>query len=240
MKNNRNAMAWSGLMVAIGLSVAGYFVSQTLYKSKIAVNVAEVKGLAERTVRATQAIWKLDFTVSADATTPLEGLYREAEARQQAIRDYLLQAGFTSSDITIGVIDYAVREYRNNNQVLVERQHSLTGSLEVNSADVGRVADVRAGVNSLIAKGIPLNNHAPRYLFTALNAIKPDMLREATQNARIAANEFASMADVKVGGIQHARQGNFSIRDTGEQYGDDRKIEKDVRVVTSITFYMTE
>ena len=66
------------------------------------------------------------------------------------------------------------------------------------------------------------------------------MLREATKNARIAANEFAENAGVKVGGIRSARQGGFIIRDVGENYGDTKKIEKDVRVVTTITFYLTE
>jgi len=76
--------------------------------------------------------------------------------------------------------------------------------------------------------------------FTRLNEIKPAMLREATKNARIAANEFAENAGVKVGGIRDAHQGGFSIRDVGESHGDTAKIEKDVRVVTTITFYLTK
>jgi hypothetical protein len=66
------------------------------------------------------------------------------------------------------------------------------------------------------------------------------MLREATKNARIAANEFAENAGVEVGSIRSARQGNFYIRDAGEEYGDTAKIEKEVRVVTTIDFYLTE
>ncbi len=65
------------------------------------------------------------------------------------------------------------------------------------------------------------------------------MLKEATKNARIAANEFAANAGVEVGGIRNAKQGSFIIRDVVENYGDIKKIEKDVRVVTNITFYLT-
>ena len=64
------------------------------------------------------------------------------------------------------------------------------------------------------------------------------MLREATKNARITANEFAENAGVKVGGIRSARQGGFIVRDAGEGYGDTAKIEKDVREVTTITLYL--
>ena len=66
------------------------------------------------------------------------------------------------------------------------------------------------------------------------------MLQEATKNARIAAAEFANNAGVKVGGIRSARQGSFYIRDEGAEYSDDRSIEKSVRVVTTISFYLTE
>ena len=67
-----------------------------------------------------------------------------------------------------------------------------------------------------------------------------DMLREAAKNARIAASEFASNAEVKVGGIRTARQGGFIIRDAGSESMDSYKIEKDVRVVTTITFFLTD
>ncbi|MEM9622794.1 MAG: SIMPL domain-containing protein, partial [Pseudomonadota bacterium] len=70
--------------------------------------------------------------------------------------------------------------------------------------------------------------------------IKPSMLKEATKNARLAANEFAANAGVQVGGIRDARQGGFIVRDVGEDYSDTAKIDKDVRVVTTITFYLTD
>lgn len=66
------------------------------------------------------------------------------------------------------------------------------------------------------------------------------MLKEATKNARIAANEFAKNANAEVGGIRSARQGSFYIRDEGHNYGDTKKITKKVRVVTTITFYLKD
>ena len=91
-----------------------------------------------------------------------------------------------------------------------------------------------------MAQGIDIDNQAPVYRFTKLNDIKPDMVKEATKNARIAAREFASNAGVEVGGIRSAVQGSFFVRDAGEQYGDTNKIDKEVRVVTTIVFYLTE
>ena len=66
------------------------------------------------------------------------------------------------------------------------------------------------------------------------------MLEEATKNARLAATQFAADANVRVGGIRSAKQGSFEIQDVGQSYSDNQKMEKDVRVVTSITFFLIE
>jgi len=123
---------------------------------------------------------------------------------------------------------------------LVDVKYSLVGSIDVVTDKVELVSKVRSKVNGLIARGLNTRNNALAYCFTRLNEIKPAMLREATKNARIAANEFAENSGVKVGGIRDAHQGGFSIRDMGESHGDTAKIEKDVRVVTTITFYLTK
>jgi hypothetical protein len=114
----------------------------------------------------------------------------------------------------------------------------LVGTIEVDTDKVRQVAEVRAKLNALVAQGLDLQNNPPAYHFTRLNEIKPAMVKEATTNARIAAAEFAADAGVKVGSIRDARQGGFIIRDVGQEYGDTRTLEKDVRLVTTITFYL--
>jgi len=238
MKNNTIPFVVLGLFLAIGLIGGGYFIGQTMYNAKVAVNTAEAKGLAEHRVTANQATWTLQFSVAGTKDTPIASLYERAERDQKTIIGLLKANGFGEEEITAGVIDYRYQEFRDDNQTLVDSKYILNGSIQVNTEHVKKVADVRAAANKLIAQGVNIQNLPPRYIFTQLNDIKPDMLREAAQNARIAANEFASNAGAKVGAIRSARQGSFFIRDAGEEYGDDRKIEKDVRVVTTIDFYL--
>ena len=238
--NNNIGNIFLGAFLALGLSICGYFISQTIYNSKVAINTAEAKGLAERRVQANKANWKLVFRVNSNEKDEIPQLYSDAEERQKTIINLLKENGFKEEEIEIGVIDYKLREFRGDNQQLVDQKHTLVGSIIVDTEKVQLVSKVRANVNKLIAEGINIDNKAPTYTFTNLNDIKPDMLREATKNARIAANEFAQIAGVSVGGIRSARQGNFFIRDAGENYGDTKKIEKDVRVVTTITFYLTD
>ena len=66
----------------------------------------------------------------------------------------------------------------------------------------------------LLQKGIVLSANPGQgltYQFTGLNSIKPDMITEATRNARAAATRFAADSGSKVGSIRQANQGVFSI-----------------------------
>ncbi|MDY0262548.1 SIMPL domain-containing protein [Syntrophotalea acetylenica] len=240
IKENQVGLFFLGLFVAIGLAVSGYFIGQTLYNSKVALNTAEVKGLAERRVTADRVNWTIAYKVSGNNKEQIPRLYEQAEKHKETIKDLLKENNFSEDEIQLGVLSYEFFEYRDENQKLVDESHRLTGTISVESNKVELVSKVRSNVNKLIAKGIDIENRAPLYHFTKLNEIKPDMLSEATKNARIAANEFAKNANVTVGGIRSARQGNFIVVDAGEQYGDSAKIEKDVRVVTTITFYLND
>ena len=239
-KEDNGGLFFAGLFIAAGMMLAGYFVSQTLYNAKVALNTAEVKGLAERQVSADRANWEIRYTVTGANRNELPELYKKAEQQQQTIVALLAEAGFAEDEIDLGVLDYSSREFRDETQKLVDQKHMLTGTIAVDTDKVALVSTVRSRTNKLMAQGIDLENRAPRYRFTQLNAVKPEMLREATKNARLAANEFADNAGVTVGGIRNARQGGFIVRDAGEEYGDTKKVEKDVRVVTTITFYLTE
>ena len=88
------------------------------------------------------------------------------------------------------------------------------------------------------------------FQFTKLNDIKASMLREATQNARAAAQQVANDANSTVGSIQSANQGFFSIdsRDSAAAQNPEAgsnffrpqqsTIDKKVRVVVTLTYYL--
>ena len=59
------------------------------------------------------------------------------------------------------------------------------------------------------------------YTFTKLNDIKPEMVAEATKDARAAAEQFAKDSGADVGGIKDATQGYFSI---DARDGDRRRL----------------
>ena len=234
MKN----IIFPSLIIAGGIAAAGFFIGNTLYKSRVALNTVTVKGLAERRVDADQARWKISYTVQDKNKDRIPELYSRAEEHKTKIVSYLKNGGILSDEISLGVIDYTHQEYRNDDKELVDELHTLTGIIEIETKRVESIKIVRSNLNELMIDGINLDNHSPQYKFTRLNAIKPEMLKEATQNARIAAAEFATNSGSEVGRIRSARQGGFTIIDAGETYGDTKKLKKDVRVVTTSEFYV--
>lgn len=225
-----------GFFLAVGLSVAGYFISQTLLNSRIAVNTASVKGLAERKVKSDLVVWDIPFTMQADTLVDANAA---ADAKKSVARDFLLDAGFSAEELSFANSVY-IAEYRDEG-VLKDKKYNVTTTITLRTEHVDKAEAMRQRLGDLIAKGVAVTNSSPRYLFTKLNDIKPEMLGEATQNARLAAAQFAEDAGAKVGGIQSASQGSFSIGayDEIDSYGTDTtSLYKKVRVVTTITFYL--
>ena len=74
------------------------------------------------------------------------------------------------------------------------------------------------------------------YLFTRLNEIKPEMIEEATQNARQVAHKFATDSQSKLGKIKTASQGQFSINPRDKNTPHIKKI----RVVSTVAYYLSD
>lgn len=72
----------------------------------------------------------------------------------------------------------------------------------------------------------------PSFIFTQLESIKPQMIADATADARAAADQFARDSGSAVGNIRRASQGYFSIEDVDPFTPEVKRI----RVVTNIDY----
>lgn len=92
----------------------------------------------------------------------------------------------------------------------------------------------------LISQGILIGSRDTwrpiEYIFTKLNDIKPQMIEEATKNAREVAEKFAMDSNSAVGKIKSANQGIFSIMDRDQ----NTPFIKKVRVVTTIDYFLKD
>ena len=236
MKSSKNTIIAASI-IALGLFVLGHNVQRGLENGLRDERIVSVRGLAERTVPADKVVWPLVYKeVGNDLTT----LSREVALKNKTIVDYLKSKGISDDEITISspeIIDLQAERYMSQNVIY---RYNLTSVITVSSQQVELVRNLIAEQGELLDKGIAIvsgeYDTQVNYLFTGLNELKPDMIAEATRNAREAAKQFASDSDSKLGKIKTATQGQFSISDR-DQY---TPYLKNVRVVTSVVYYLKD
>ena len=94
---------------------------------------------------------------------------------------------------------------------------------------------VELGKEGIAISGQDYQNKT-EFLYTELNTIKPEMIEEATNNAREVAIKFASDSKSKLGKIRKASQGQFSINDRDSS----TKYIKKIRVVSTVQYYLSD
>lgn len=231
MKNLRIESA----ILAVGLALLGVFVYNGINSLAKRDRVVCVRGLAEKEVQADRVIWPLAYKTVGD---DLGSVYRDISSANKKIQTFLIKNGIKASDITNGapqVNDLWTNEYRDN----VNRQrYNATSVTTVSSSDVAKVRALMTRTGELLSQGIAIApndySYPIQFDFTSLNKIKPQMIEQATKNAREAAEKFAKDSESKLGKIKSAQQGLFSIedRDSNTPY------IKEVRVVTTVDYYL--
>lgn len=235
---------FGALILAAGIALGGFFPGFYYYQAKINANSVTVKGLAEKDVRADMAIWSLQFVVTGNNLSELQN---KISGQAQTIVEFLKKRGFSETEISLSPIttnDLLANPYQNANETN-GRRFILTQSVELRTQKVDEVANSLSATNELISKGIVFTqdyNGGSRasFLFTKLNEIKPQMLEEATQNAKEAALQFAKSSGSEVGKIKRASQGVFSIqpRVDADSIRESQQIDKKVRVVSTVEYWL--
>ena len=225
------------LLLAIGIIVAGALVRNGLADFSERSRVVTVKGLSEKEVPADKVTWPLTCKVLGN---DLQAIYNEIKASNAKIVAFLKEKGITEKEISINapeIIDTEAERYTSSQSVY---RYNVTTVITVTSSQVELVRNLINEQSELLTQGVAITSgdyrYAVSYDYTGLNDIKPEMIEEATKNARAAAEKFAKDSDSRLGGIQRASQGQFSIenRDPNTPY------IKRVRVVTTIDYALED
>lgn len=226
-----------GLSIGAGIFFAGLFIGNGFYKSRMSDRFVTVKGLAEKEMDADLAIWPITFM---EVGNNLIDLQQEVNNKREMINSFLTEKGFSEDDIshsTPKINDTYAQSYYGDHPT--GPRYRIQKTITLRSSDVRLVKQTMEQSGELVAMGIVLSENwenRTEFLFTSLNDIKPQMIREATINAREAASKFAEDSGSKVGKIRKASQGFFNISNR-DANSPDRKI---VRVVTTVEFFLTD
>ena len=226
------------LLLGIGIAIAGFLIGHGFVDGRKADRYVTVKGVVEKDVAADVALWPLRYLATDD---DLGRAQAKIETSRKAILAFLDRQGIASSGIELQGLAVEDRLAQSWGGAEVKSRFTITQTLMVRSADTEKIRAASQKVGELVDAGVVLSSSGnwtggPTYLFTKLNDYKPDMIADATKNARESAEKFAADSHSKLGGIRHASQGVFEIlpRDRAPGIAEEGQLEKTLRVVTTV------
>jgi uncharacterized protein len=248
MENTSGKQHILALAIFIGLAALGYFIFKGLKTFSDKDHVVTVKGLAEMNVTATASTMHANFSFSGDN---LQDLISQTATKKSAVIAYLNSIGYAAADIKVNNINitdkekYYENEYLDGHQVKVKvDRYSTSQSIAIKAKDVKTTEDKAAQIKlDLVSKELTCNVSTD-YIFPELNSIKPKLIAESTENARVAGEQFANDSQAKLGKIKTASQGQISIAGNyDEESGDVVEAPKEpyiqkARVVSTIVFFL--
>ena len=240
MKNIQFKYIGEALILAIGLFLAGGAIKSGIVKFKEMDRTVTAKGLCEKEVKADKVTWPLKFKELGN--DPAE-LYDRIESNTQTVVSFLKANGLSDEEISIAppaMVDQQANMSYSSEQV--RYRYKANCVVTVVSKNVDLVRKIVSNQAKLMREGVTIVSNEydetsnVTYEFTGLNDIKPEMIAEATKNARKTAEQFATDSESKLGKIRTADQGQFSIDDRDQ----NTPWLKNVRVVTTVIYYLKD
>jgi uncharacterized protein len=242
---NKNPLLLS-IVIIVSVILGSVILGRALQRFKTEDRSISVKGFSEREVKSDLVVWTIRTRIANNDLS--EGSKSIEEAKNKVI-DFLLRNNIKQEDIIqkdLIVNDKKAQEY--NNPIGDTYRFIIDKIIQVRSSDVDNVQKVSRMTDELLKAGVVLSNRneyegSVKFFFTKLNEIKPDMLSEATRNAKEAAEKFAKESSTRLGDLRKATQGLFSIIDrdnflSGQtEYGmSGSDLYKKVRVVVNVDY----
>ena len=237
MKNIQFKYIGEALILAIGLFLAGGAIKSGIVKFKEMDRTVTAKGLCEKEVKADKVTWPLKFKELGN--DPAE-LYDRIESNTQTVVSFLKANGLSDEEISIAppaMVDQQANMSYSSEQVRYRYKANCVVTVVSKNVDL-----VRSNQAKLMREGVTIVSNEydetsnVTYEFTGLNDIKPEMIAEATKNARKTAEQFATDSESKLGKIKTADQGQFSIEDRDQ----NTPWLKNIRVVTTVVYYLED
>lgn len=230
----------SAIILGVALGYIGFSMQTGLKGFQQANRSVSVKGLAERDAKADTAIWSLPLTATGNDLGTAQATIDDATTKTMS---FLKGKGFADTEIKIqktDVVDMLAQEYRSNDAT--QSRYIIKQYILVETPKVDAVVAAQGSIGELYKQGVVTasGQSQVKYVFNGLNTIKPEMIAEATKNAREGAEQFARDSKAVLGGIRSASQGQFQILPADSEFqGDEAQSpKKKIRVVTSVEYFL--
>mgnify|MGYP006269464341 CR=1 FL=1 len=204
-----------------------------------------VRGVAQRDVQANRATWRVRYSSS---NYVLSEALAQVDQDTLKIRKFLADQGFNGATTAPGSADISTTSETVDEKPTGRTIYTVSRTISFTTDNVAGVQKIEANKDRLALQGLVVDSVEASYEYTQLDKIKPEMIGQATKDARAAAETFADDSGSSVGGIRSATQGYFTVarRDetssTSDEYGSGNSTasspDQKVRVVTTIVYYL--
>lgn len=184
-------------------------------------NTISITGFGQRDFISDLIVWRADLTV---LETDLATAYRSLKVDRTIIQNYLTNKGLQNEDISFTSInsreEFSWETGPNGKDTRIFTGYALTQTIEVKSEHVDKVEKISREITDLLEQGVRLYSRDPEYYYTELEALKHEMIMEASKEARYRAELITNQAGSDLKKLKSARLGVFQIKGqlTDEDY----------------------
>jgi len=233
----------SAVLVALGLSLGGWFIGEGFARGRASDRFVEVKGLAEREVTADLALWPLRYVSTGNDLTAAQA---QITRNTRQVFAFLSRNGIDTTAVQLQALEVSDAFANRFPGERAGPRYVIQQTVMVRSGKPDVVLAASQRVSELVGAGVVLSSSGeygiggPTFIFTRLNQLKPSMVKEATANARSAAEQFAADSRSDLGSIRQASQGIFVIlpRDQAPGVNEGAQLQKIVRVVSTVQYFL--
>lgn len=210
----------NAILFSLAIVLAALFLGNAYVERAERNGTVSVTGLGSEDFVSDLIVWEGRFVRE---NTNLKEAYAALEADKMVITKYLLSKGISESQIVFKAVATAEQtesQYQNGNYIGNRFVgYKLSQSLEIESTDVEKIEILSRSITELLNKGVQFYSESPRYYYTKMADLKIEMIRKASEDARLRAETIVSNAGGELGELKTANMGVFQI--TGQNSNED-------------------
>lgn len=199
-----------------------------------------VTGSARVQATADKAVWPL----TAEQLAPTQSVaISKVNTAVDAVTKYLTDGGIPLTGIEYGSVSaYPQEEFVNGNPTGRVISYRGSRTITVRSEDVNLIAKLSQGIGALLSTGVSVSNYGPQYYVSKLSDLRPELLKQAMQDAKVRAEAIVAATGGKVGSVMAVRSGPFqvtspdSVDTSAGGYYDTTTINKTITSTVTVSF----
>jgi len=231
-------IVFSSVILSIGIAYGLANVGQGLAAKS--GNSVTVTGQSRTMAKADNAVWSLNVQEGSPA---VGSAVAKVENSVMELIKYLTDSGIPISGIEVaGVNTTVIKEYVNGNPTGRVLSYQAYQNVVVRSKDVVLINKLSNGIGLLLQRGINLNNNGPQYYVSNLATLRPALLAEAMNDAKLRGISITKAVGSRLGPVIAVSSGPVqvtspdSVDTSGGGMYDTTTIPKTVTVTVSVSF----